>query len=529
MKVKHRKTWSNTINRYQCQPFKYFEPEDIYDLQQIVREAELEGVRVRAVGSGHSFSDVAMSSGYLVSFKHLDKLLDMDVNLLRVKDHYHKLVHVEGGLTIEKFNKLMCKKNLCVVNMGGIDNQTLAGAISTGTHGTGIDLPAFHAMVRSVVLVAAGGHVYRIEPADGITNPHTYAEKGIKLVQDDHVFNSVLVSLGCMGIIYSFILELDELYYLREAKSLMLWRDLKPMLADRSLFEKDGGGMQRYRGIMVQLNPYPNRHGEHTCVVVRHQLLKGRPRRSFNDLTRNLTSSTLGNMPFVYRLTAFAARRLPKLMPWILERSLHSLKDKSYENIGYKVLYQGVEYIKIRAYDCEFAFDLADNSFIEALEEVMEKAQYLARNNKLYQTSPLGLRFVRASSAYMSPCHNRNVCYIDTPFLVGTIGGDLILDTYQDIMLRHEGVPHWGKINNRLNGRPDLIEKHYQMFPEWLKVQARFNPDGTFDNNFSERLRLSARVQQLTRESEKELGRKLQGHPGFSTGVGDGERETVPV
>jgi len=511
MKVQYRRTWRNTIGKHQCQPLKYFEPENLADLGNIVREAEKEGVRVRAVGSGHSFSDVAISSGYLVSFARLNGLLDLPARWLPEDAGNKNLVHVQGGMTIEQFNQRMCKLNLCVLNMGGIDNQTLAGAISTGTHGTGLELPAFHGMVRSLVLVAAGGRVYRIERSAGLVDPATYREAGVdKLIQDDHTFHSTLIGLGCMGIVYSYILQLQPLYYLRESKTLTTWKEVKAQLTDRSLFETNDAGAQKYRGIMVQLNPYPNKRGDHTCVVVRHELLDRKPDRSPNDLVRNLTSSTLGNMPLMYRLTAFLMRRLPRVMPWLLDRSLRSLRDKSYENVGYKVLYQGAEYIKIRAYDCEIAFDMQGNQFIDALEEVMQKAQHVAKNNHFYQTSPIGMRFVRGGQGYMSPCYGKTVCYIDTPFLTGTIGADLMLDMYQEIMLKHGGVPHWGKINNRLDGRPDLIVKHYQMFPEWLKVQAFFNPHGTFDNNFSERLRLSARVQQLAMQVDDTLESKLK-------------------
>ena len=77
MKVQYRRTWRNTTGKHYCQPLKYFELRTLADLRQIVREAEREGVRVRAVGSGHSFSDVAISSGYLVSFARLNQLLGL--------------------------------------------------------------------------------------------------------------------------------------------------------------------------------------------------------------------------------------------------------------------------------------------------------------------------------------------------------------------------------------------------------------------------------------------------------------------
>ncbi len=102
--------------------------------------------------------------------------------------------------------------------MGGIDHQTLAGAIATGTHGSGIELPPIHGMVKSMVLVAGDGNTYRIEPTNGVSDPALFNEAGITLVQNDDDFYSALVSLGSMGIIYSFILEVMESYWLEEKK-----------------------------------------------------------------------------------------------------------------------------------------------------------------------------------------------------------------------------------------------------------------------------------------------------------------------
>ena len=180
MKIKYRATWHNTVKKEKTQPLKYFLPENLQDIQKVVNEAEPQGIKVRAVGSGHSFSDVAITEGYLVDLKRINHLLELREEWLKDIDT-SCLVHVEAGITIQKFNKRMEKRGLCVVNMGGIDNQTLAGAISTGTHGSGLELPAFHGMVRSIVLVSGGGKTYRIEPANGITDPDKHNEPDVEL------------------------------------------------------------------------------------------------------------------------------------------------------------------------------------------------------------------------------------------------------------------------------------------------------------------------------------------------------------
>ena len=520
MITKTRFIWKNTIKKYKVQPLRYFEPENLKDIQSVVREAEDIGVRVRAVGSGHSFSDVAVTNGYLINLKHLNRPLALEKKQLTTKwkEKYPQLVHVEAGMTIEAFNKAMEQRGLCVVNMGAIDEQTLAGAIATGTHGTGVELPAMSGMVRSMVVVGHNGDAYRIEPADGITDPKEFDEPGVDLIQDDQIFNSLLVSLGCMGIIYSYILELEPMYWLEESKELSTWSRVSALLKEkkRAFLTKDAAG-NPIRGLSILVNPYSNEKGDHTCLVVRHKLVSPPKKRSLNARLRNLTGSLLAEVQpislITYHIAKLIGRRFPKRVPGLLERSIRSLKDKTYINKGYKVLYQGVEYIKLRAYDSEYAFDIDAKgpNYIDAINQIFEKAAEMAKEHNLYQTSPIGLRFVKRSTAYLTPEYGREVCYIDTAFLLDTKGADEMLDHYQDIFLRNDGIPHWGKINNRLQGRPDLLIKYYPKLEEWQSVFRFFNYADTFCNNFSDRLGLGSidsTYLKKRRKTDKVIGQK---------------------
>lgn len=491
MKIKQNKFWQNTIKKFGRNMPYYVLPESIGDLSNLVMRAESENVRIRAVGSGHSFSDVALPDIYLVDLKKMNRLLPLDGAALKPGHRHRHFVNVEAGITVQRFNRVVEKLGLCVVNMGGIDEQTLAGAISTGTHGTGLDLPSFPGMVRSMVLVTRGGQRLRLEPADGISDPDQPQPDGIELIQDDVRFYSALISLGCFGIIYSFILELEPMYYLEETKKCYNWDWVAPRLADRSLFfESDG--VTPIRGVMVQVNPYQVDGGRRTAVVVRHRFLPGGlGHRTINESTRNWLSSIAGRLPMSYWYAHLRARKNPQKFPRTLDGSLKALKDKVYRNKGYRVLYQGMEYIKIRAYDAEFAFDMTDgnNDFIAALEEMFELAE-TNRAANLYQTSPVGLRFVDASPAYLSLEYGKKVAYIDAPFVLGTPQADEILHSYQEIMLRHNGMPHWGKINNILDGRPELIEAFFPRLSAWEEVYRDYNARGTFSNIFSDRLNL---------------------------------------
>ncbi len=481
MKVSTRQVWRNTIKKYKVRPLKFFLPENLNDIKKIISEAEKEGFNVRAVGSGHSFSDVAIGNQYLVDVKKINNLLPLDTEQLNANLDASNLVQAQAGMTIQKLNKVLDKQNLCVVNMGGIDNQTIAGAISTGTHGTGKDLQAFHGMVRSIVLVAAGAKVYRIEPKLGITDPIRHNEENITLIQDDDVFNSAVVSLGCFGIIYSFILEVLPMYYLREEKKITTWNTIRDQLLDGSIFGDE-------RGLMIQVNPYEV-DGDRTCIVVRHYLLDKKPHRRINDRIRN-PKTFFGNVFLAHWFSVIRAFLSPHGTPKFLNGVLKSLEDERYENKGYKVLYQGAEYVKIRAYDSEYAFDMSQNNphWVQLVELLFEKAEQVRKINGVYQSGPTGIRFVKASTAYMCPDYGKDVMYIDSPFVRRTRGSDELLDYYQEIMIENNGIPHWGKLHDKIVGKYSLIKKHYPKIEKWKEVMLRFNPMGTFNNNFSERI-----------------------------------------
>jgi FAD/FMN-containing dehydrogenase len=146
--------------------------------------------------------------------------------------------------------------------MGGYDGQTVAGVLSTATHGSGISLGPICDFVRSIDLVASGGRVWRIEPADGPTDGHAYAARhpDRTLRQDDRWFDAARVAVGCMGVIHSAILEVGERYWLRERRTLRPWREVREAL-------RSGEVLRRHRHFEVYISPYRLGEEDDRCLV----------------------------------------------------------------------------------------------------------------------------------------------------------------------------------------------------------------------------------------------------------------------
>lgn len=186
---KTRYTWQNILGNVKSNPLCYFYPEHVDDIREIVLEAESKGYRVRAVGSGHSFSEAAKGDEFMMDMKWLRNIVRYQKPFVRPQFDGKEYVLVDAGTTIKRTNNKLDELGLALINMGAVDFQTVSGALMTGTHGSGIKEPAFPDMVRALRIVGRHGELIQIEPADGITDAAYHnAHSQIRLVQDDDIF-----------------------------------------------------------------------------------------------------------------------------------------------------------------------------------------------------------------------------------------------------------------------------------------------------------------------------------------------------
>src|SRR5947207_3428621 len=136
MSIKFRKTWYNRIKKFHASPLRYVYAESLEEICDAVRKAEAENIPIRAVGSGHSFNDIACSNGVMVDICKLNRILDEDPVCFSQPCSGNCYVQIEAGINIHDLYKQLQYRELSMINMGGIDNQTVAGAIATGTHGS---------------------------------------------------------------------------------------------------------------------------------------------------------------------------------------------------------------------------------------------------------------------------------------------------------------------------------------------------------------------------------------------------------
>jgi FAD/FMN-containing dehydrogenase len=481
-RASRRTAWRNHTGNQGIDPLRIYRPTTLEELVDIVQAAERDGVTVRAVGSGHSWSDVALTPGFLIETHGLDRTPDGPPELLRAGVDGARLVWTEAGIPLRELNPRLHARGLALSNMGGYDAQTIAGVISTSTHGSGIGFGPLNDAVRSLDLVGSGGIVYRIEPTDGPTDADAFAARHPQreLIQDDRTFHAAVVGMGCMGIVYGAILAVEPAYCLREVRTLTTWDEVREQL-------RSGAVLQQHRHWEVLVNPYP-REGRHRCLVTtRDPAACDRPGA---NRSRAWLVELASAFPPTSSLINLIVGLWPRLSPRLIDVQLSAIARKDYENVSYKVLNIG-NANRLHAYSAEIGVPIdAAGSHIEAVERIFQMAHQHRELGEVFHTSAISLRFVRASPAFLSMMHGRDTMMIELIQLTHTEGGMELLAAYEDALYALGGRPHWGQINT-LTGSNGLLEAMYPRLADWQEVHARLNASGVFDSPFSKRVGLS--------------------------------------
>lgn len=490
-------------------------------LRRLRRFGQLDRRRIRAAGSGHSTSVVAQprAGEFLVQIE--DCQLDhthLDQGWLKHPDPLH--LRVRAGTRIQDLNDRLATdgQGRALPNMGAYDGQTLAGAISTSTHGTGTITGPLCDMVKSVELVGVEaderGHpkvqAFRIEPKRGITDPVAfqadYSIHETKLIQEDEVFYSVVVGLGCFGIVTGYTLELTDAFWVEEGRSMEPWYLVRPHLHR---------WVEEYDFFDMVISALPEM-GHHRCQVTRRRKIapKDTPPPARNDariepLRKRWQRAVDEGHPNPQAKVAATMAKLANARPRFAnsctigrlqeEAEAHPSSDRVWWSSRSDVVFLGSVGKFIHATSTEVAFDRVHA--IEAVERIFAHMGMLW-DRGYFHGSPIGVRFQRGSPHYLSPQYGRETCTIEAPIIPGirrrgdeTSGAStraiaLMLKRFEEELQAQpiSGRPHWGQRNTQTLSEAEL---QYPKWNVWRRVYERFNAFGTFDSALTDALGLS--------------------------------------
>jgi L-gulono-1,4-lactone dehydrogenase len=430
---------------------------------------------VHAAGARHAWSDIALTDGIMVEPDHLGGVERPDPAQLRPVPEGVGLVWVGSGTHVHTLNSELDRMGLALRNMGGYDAQTIAGVISTSTHGSGLAYGPFPDAVRSLEIVVAGGRALRVEPADGPTDPAAFAGEGMELVQDDDRFAAAICGLGTLGLMYRVMLDVREKFWLREVRTLDTWENVRSTLtADKAL-----AGSAHYE---LFVNPYPGDDGEHRVLVTVRSDTPEPVGEPPDKLERHPLTELASSWKFTGVLLRFLARRFPSLIASRFDGLLEDMVDDSYANVSYKVFNIG-EANALPADSMELGIAV-DGRHVEAVDKLLALAAERAGEG-LYLTSPFSLRFVAPSKAYASMMYGQPTMMIELIMVTGSRGGHSLLIGFEDALASLGVRPHWGQINAIEPSQPPAL---YPKWDRWTAAESEFNSSGVFNSPFTARV-----------------------------------------
>ncbi|KAK9420199.1 hypothetical protein SUNI508_06727 [Seiridium unicorne] len=471
------------IHIQKCFPEDLRKPQGISDLLNAVPDAQDQKIQARTVGSGHSFSNIFPTNGILLDPHGMNKTLTIATATLKKPSTVESLVFVESGITIKSLNGQLDDICKALATMGAYDGQTLAGAISTGTHGSGITLGNIASLVRAIVLVTENGSVYQIEPMDGITDPAKFLP-GIaqKLKQDDDWFNAALVAMGCLGLIHSYFLEVVPSFLLSEQRTLTTWQDFKSELT---------GGISSSplsnHYFEMDINRYVTLGKDVAVTTVRNVPPAGTASGGGRGW-RNWLAGLISERPWAEEVLVWAMNRWPSISPSPITRALNTLPDTGYVGKSFEVLNIGAV-DKAKAYAMELSFD-ASQDIVAIVDRILNTFKKAADDHVWYLAGPVALRFVKASSAFLAPREGRPTMMAEMDMLYGIKSGNQLLKYVRQQLCSGDagkGVRvHWGLDLDTI--QKDDLATMYPQSSKWLALYKQLNSTGIWNSPFTDRL-----------------------------------------
>ena len=425
--------WRNWTGDQVCRPARTLLPADADQVAEAVTQAARDGLTVRMAGSGHSFTAAAVTDGVLLRPERLTGLVSVDTGA--------GTVTVRAGTRLRELSRLLAPYGLALENLGDIDAQTVAGAICTGTHGTGACYGGLAAQVTGLELVLADGSAVRA---------------------DADLLAAASVGLGAYGVITAVTLRCVPAFALRAVESaeklddlLGRW-DTLPAEADHVEFywwphTRDCQLKRNTRVPPAELDPLPRWKAVLDDELVANAL--------FGAMCR-------------------AGVRVPALVPPANRLATRLLGERTYTDLSHRVF---AHPRRVRFHETEWAMPRA------ALPDVLRELDATIRRRGWRVSFPVEVRVAAADDRWLSPAYGRPTAYL--------AAHRYVREPYEDYVAAVAGVvaavagddarPHWGKLHTLTAAE---LAPRYPRFADAIALRARLDPQGRFANPYTTRV-----------------------------------------
>ena len=422
-------SWSNWAGNVTASPARIVEPRSVEDVVGAVTQAAERDQRVRVVGAGHSFTPLVATDGTLLRLTSLSGIVDVDLARQRVR--------VAAGTPLHVLNPLLDGLGLALPNLGDIDRQSIAGAIATGTHGTGVRLQGIAAAVTALTLVLADGSVVAVDGS-----------------HDPDLFRAATVGLGAFGVVVEVELQCVPAFRLRALES--------PGRLDEVV--------EGYEVLVAEHDHVDFHWFPHTDRV----LLKRNSRVDHADPGRPqprwrawLDEDLLSNKVFEGLNRAAAVR--PAIVPRLNQVSARVLGAKEYTDTSWRVFCTSRD---VRFRESEYAVPRA------SLPAVIAELRAWIDSHDVSLPFPVEVRSTGADDVWLSTAYERENAYVAVHQYHRMDDGG-VFAAFEAMVREHAGRPHWGKLHTL---GADELARLYPRFGDVQRVRDRVDPERRFAN-----------------------------------------------
>ncbi|KAJ2817458.1 D-arabinono-1,4-lactone oxidase [Coemansia erecta] len=432
------RNWART---FASRPAFYLAPKTDQEIMRIVRIAGQYALTVKAVGSGHSPSDIACTDSIMLNMDGMNRVLGCDRQACTMT--------VEGGMRLHELHQVLKRHGMALSSVGSISDQSIAGAIATATHGTGAGFSDMSAAVARLVLIDGRG---RRRTCDAAT--------------DSDLFDAARCSLGALGIVTQVTVRCEPAFWLHAVQEPTT---LGAVLAD---FRGVAGSAEHVR---VWWFPHTD-----AAVVWRASRTLARERVDPASPVRDRIYGF-----HVYQLQLLKARMCPDDIPRLAREHFARRFRRRLEWVddGFRV----------------FNFDCLFPQYVNEWAVPLERTPRVLRALQLWVDAegarpggarvhfPVEIRFVQRNSVWLSPAHAQDVCYIGVimyrPFHQ-PVPYKRYWKAFEDIMRVHGGRPHWAKAHAMFYY--DFVER-YPRFADFVLLRRACDPHNVFVNDYLRR------------------------------------------
>lgn len=427
-------TWRNWSGTYSVTPDRIVHPTGPDGVAAEILRAAEQNLSVRAMGAGHSFNDIGMTRGVMVALDRMTGIISAD--------RHTGQVTVAAGTTLRELNIALWKMGLSMTNLGDIDCQTIAGAIATGTHGTGRSFGGLATQVRGLQLVTAAGEI-------------TECSKD----QQPELFAAARVGLGALGIVTAVSLQCEPAFTLHAVENPASYDDLLEALANLEQHDH------------FEFYWYP--HTRRVLTKVNTRLPGDTAVRPVSKVRGWLDEEFLAHTMFgaMNRVTS----RRPNLIRGVNQLAARVVSEREYIDRSYKV-FTTPRRVVFR--EMEYALPRRSLSY------VIDEIDSWLRGSDEQIGFPVEVRLAAADNIPLSTAYGRDTCYIAV-HQYHRRPHDRYFLAVEAIARSVDGRPHWGKLHYRT---VDDLAPVYPRFAEFLAVRDRLDPERRFGNDYLRRV-----------------------------------------